>query len=150
MRSPHAGLVSLDAHITEWNDIMTSYPHSLAIAPAWHDRSGEAYCTTCRRIGATGDCERHPEHPRVIVPPADIRPGDIIRYPFGVNNVPEIVTIHDTRAHDNGTLSIRYRFTSNPRGVDWRGCISRDAAGVELLSRGVARIDTDTRSLIPA
>ena len=129
---------------------MARYPHTLAPVPAWHDRAGGQYCTECRGIGAVGDCERHPSYPRVIVPPADIRPGDVIRIPFGIHNVPEIVTIHDVRAHDNGSLSIRFRFTDNPRGVDWMGYVDRDEAGVTLLSRGVARVDTHARSLLPA
>lgn len=80
----------------------------------------------------------------------DIRPGDVIRYPFGINNIPEIVTVHRVHRYDNGALSIRYRFTSNPRGIDWSGYVAPDENGIRLLSRGVAYVDHATRSLLPA
>lgn len=128
---------------------MTAYPHTVATITARHDRAGEQYCTACRAIMPLDDCERHPSYPRVIVSPADVRPGDVIRYPFGVHNVPEIVTVHGVHAYDDGSLSIRFRFTSNPRGIDWSGHIAPDAADVSLLSRGVAHVDARIRSMLP-
>lgn len=79
----------------------------------------------------------------------DIRPGDVIRCPLGINNVPEIVTVHSVHRYDTGALSIRFRFTSNPRGVDWSGYVAPDGDDIRLLSRGVAHVDHATRSMLP-
>ena len=79
----------------------------------------------------------------------DVRPGDIIRLPLGVNNAPEIVTVHSVHRYDTGALSVRFRFTTNPRGIDWSGYIAPDGNGIRLLSRGVACVDHATRSLLP-
>ena len=78
----------------------------------------------------------------------DIRPGDIIRCPFGIDRTPEVVTVHDVHAYSTGDLSIRFRYTSNPRGIDWSGFIAADEADVVILSRGVARVDVNTRSML--
>ena len=78
----------------------------------------------------------------------DIRPGDIIRYPVGIDRTPATVTVHDVHTYDTGGLSIRYRYTSNPRGIDWSGYIAADDADVAILSRGVARVDVNARSLL--
>lgn len=79
----------------------------------------------------------------------DFCPGDVILYPWGVNREPEIVTLHGVFAYPNGSLSIRYRFTSNPRGIDWSGFVEAGDQGVRLLSRGVASVDIHARSFLP-
>lgn len=78
----------------------------------------------------------------------DIRPGDIVRVPFGVNRLPEVVTIHSVHTYDSGDLSVRFRFTSNPRGIDWSGFIAAGDPDLHLLSRGVAAVDDQTRSML--
>ena len=78
----------------------------------------------------------------------NIRPGDIIRYPFGIDRTPATVTVHDVHTDGTGGLSIRFRYTSNPRGVDWSGFIAADETDVVILSRGVARVDVNARSLL--
>lgn len=79
----------------------------------------------------------------------DIRPGDIIVYPWGISREEEIVTVHDVLVYPTGDVSIRYSFTSNPRGIDWSGFIDRDDPGVRVISRGVAAARTTVRSLLP-
>lgn len=79
----------------------------------------------------------------------DIIPGDVIEYPWGINRVPEVVTVHHVYAYPDGALFIRFRFTSNPRGIDWSGFVTPDETGIRLLSRGVAAVDSNIRSLLP-
>lgn len=79
---------------------------------------------------------------------ADVQPGDIITLPFGIRREPEQVTVHSVHRYDTGDLSIRFRYTENPRGVDWSGFIAADESELRLDARGVARIDTNTRSMM--
>lgn len=80
---------------------------------------------------------------------ADIRVGDAIDIPLGVKEEVARVVVHDMHAYDTGDLSIRFRYLSNPRGIDWRGFVPADKSGIRLASRGVARVDQDIRSLLP-
>lgn len=79
----------------------------------------------------------------------DLHPGDVVEWPWGVNRQTEVVTIHHVHLYDTGAASVRYRFTSNPRGIDWSGFVEADDPDMRLLSRGVARVDSSTRSLLP-
>jgi hypothetical protein len=80
---------------------------------------------------------------------ASVRPGDIIAYPVGMRREIERVTVQETRLLVSGVLAIRYRYTSNPQGIDWQGTIKPGDPDVRVLSRGVARVDSDVRSLVP-
>lgn len=79
----------------------------------------------------------------------DIRPGDIITIPYGMRREIERITVHSVHRYPTGDLSIRYRYTENPRGIDWSGFIDREDPDVRLLSRGVAAVDLSTRSMLP-
>ena len=79
---------------------------------------------------------------------ASIRPGDIITYPFGMRREIDVVTVQATRLLASGNIAIRYRFTSNPSGIDWQGVVRPGDPDVRVLSRGVARVDAMTRSLL--
>lgn len=131
---------------------MPHLPHDLRPIPHG-ERYGEDYCSRCRLIEpSTSTCASHPDAPRVMQPPVvDIRPGDIIELSGGdpgPDHVPESLTVHAVHPHVNGCLTIRFRFTLNPRGLDWHGFID-EHRHVRLLSRGVASVDADTRSLLP-
>lgn len=76
--------------------------------------------------------------------------GDIIRVPFGMHREIETVTIHAIHIHDDGALSVRFRYTSNPRGIDWSGFIPADENALVLVARGVAQVDNGIRSLLPS
>lgn len=82
--------------------------------------------------------------------PDDVRVGDVIELPWGINRRPEVVTIHYVHQYGTGDLSVRFSFTSNPRGIDWSGFIERDDPDLKLLSRGVAAVRSHARSLLPA
>lgn len=78
----------------------------------------------------------------------DIRPGDVIEHRG------EVVTVQEAHTYPTpwllaGSVSLRYRYTSNPRGIDWSGFVSCDEETPRLLSRGVARVDLNIRSLLP-
>lgn len=78
----------------------------------------------------------------------EVRAGDVIEYPSGINRDLDIVTIHHVHTYATGDLSIRYRYTSNPRGIDWSGFIAVTETGLRLLSRGVAQVHSEIRSLL--
>ena len=80
---------------------------------------------------------------------AEVQPGDVIQTGFGINREPVVVIVHDVHRYDTGALSIRARFASNPRGVDWSMFIPVEEPMLDLVARGVARIDSHVRSLIP-
>lgn len=78
----------------------------------------------------------------------EITPGDIITRPTGITRTPETVVIHSIHTYDTGDVSIRYRYASNPRGVDWTGFITHDEQSLKLVARGIAHIDLNTRSML--
>lgn len=80
---------------------------------------------------------------------SDIRLGDVLDIPLGAKQEIDRVVIHDIHAYDTGDLSIRFRYLSNPRGIDWSGFVGADKGGIRLVSRGVARVDEHIRSLLP-
>ena len=80
----------------------------------------------------------------------DIRPGDVISMPYGMRREIDAVTVHAVHRYDDGSLSLRYSYTSNPRGVDWRGFVAHDDPDVRVLSRGVAAVRSEIHSLLPA
>lgn len=130
---------------------MTSaYPHNVQPVPDG-PQAGLDYCTRCHRIEPltrSADCEEHPDYPHTVVSPAiDIRPGDVIEH---VTKPGELMTVHDVTHHWRGHLSVRYRYTANPRGIDWRWFIHLDDQGdVRVLSRGVARVSSTARTFLP-
>ena len=77
----------------------------------------------------------------------EIQPGDIIATPTGITRTPETVVVHSVHTYDTGDISIRYRYASNPRGVDWSGFISRNEQETRLVARGIAHVDPNTRSM---
>lgn len=79
----------------------------------------------------------------------DVQPGDVIGYPFGMRREIDAVTVHAVRHFPGKGASIRYRYTSNPRGIDWSGWLSLTSPDWMLLSRGVAAVDPELRSLLP-
>ena len=80
---------------------------------------------------------------------ASIRPGDVIDVPLGVKREVDRVVVHGVHAYPNGALSIRFRYLSNPRGIDWSGFIEAGEPQVRVVSRGVCRVDAATRTLLP-
>lgn len=78
----------------------------------------------------------------------DIRPGDVLEYPYGIRREIDVITVHDVHTYPTGDISIRYSFTSNPHGIDWSGFIDRDDPDVRVISRGVAAVRTTIRSLL--
>lgn len=81
--------------------------------------------------------------------PEHVQPGDLIEMPWGITREVERVVVHSVHRYDTGALSLRYRFASNPRGIDWSGFVASDERNLRLLSRGVCAVDANTRSLIP-
>lgn len=79
---------------------------------------------------------------------SDIRPGDVISAPLGITRTHETIVIHDIYIYNTGDVSIRYRYASNPRGIDWSGFVSHDEAETRLVARGIARVDPHIRSLL--
>ena len=75
-------------------------------------------------------------------------PGDIVIIEWGTQRIPEAVCIHSVHTYETGDMSIRYRFASNPRGVDWSGFVAHDDASVRVIARGIAHVDEHTRSML--
>ncbi|WKW84969.1 hypothetical protein SEA_SALLYK_104 [Microbacterium phage SallyK] len=126
------------------------YPHAIEPIP-FGEHKGLGYCTQCHLIepmSVRSECTEHPDYPHVIVPPIiDIRPGDVIERAAQPG---ELITVHWVHAYRQGDLSYRYRYTCNPRGIDWNGHLSLDAqADIRIVSRGVAAVDVNGRSLLP-
>lgn len=80
---------------------------------------------------------------------ADVREGDIIVLPSGATRHLERVIVHWLHRYDGGELVVRYRYLSNPRGIDWSTFVHADEPGLKLLSRGVAHVDESLRTLLP-
>ena len=80
---------------------------------------------------------------------ASIRPGDVIDVPLGVKSEIDRVVVHGVNAYPSGALSIRFRYLSNPRGIDWSGFIEASEPQVRVVSRGVCRVDASTRNMLP-
>ena len=78
----------------------------------------------------------------------EIQPGDIITTPTGITRTPETIVVHSVHTYDTGDISIRYRYASNPRGVDWSGFIAHDEHETTLVARGIAHVDSNTRSML--
>lgn len=78
----------------------------------------------------------------------DLQPGDVILYPFGMRRELDEIVLHGVHRYDNGSYSIRYRFASNPRGIDWQGFIDADDPDVKIVRRGET-VDANIRSLLP-
>lgn len=74
--------------------------------------------------------------------------GDIIAKPVGITRTLETIVVHSVHTYDTGDISIRYRYASNPRGVDWSGFISHDEQETRLVARGIAHVDLNTRSML--
>lgn len=79
----------------------------------------------------------------------DIQPGDVIDIPTGIARTVERFVVHSIHWYENGAASLRARYASNPRGIDWSVFMETGAFGVRVVARGVARVDTSTRSLMP-
>jgi hypothetical protein len=79
----------------------------------------------------------------------DIQPGDVIDIPTGITREVERFVVHSIQWFDNGAASLRARYASNPRGVDWSLFMESGAFAVRVVARGVARVDEHTRSLLP-
>ena len=75
-------------------------------------------------------------------------PGDIAIIEWGMHRIPEAVCIHSVHVYEAGDMSIRYRFASNPRGVDWSGFVAHDDTTVRVIARGIAHVDEHTRSML--
>jgi hypothetical protein len=69
------------------------------------------------------------------------------------HRVGDVVVVHSIHVYPApwllaGCATYRYRYLSNPRGVDWSGFLAL-AEDIPLLSRGVARVDPTVRTLLP-
>lgn len=120
----------------------------------WNERCPECGETLSdeQRLTAEGAKRAHMASTHPPVPaylPEHVQPGDLIEIPWGINREVERVVVHSVHRYDTGALSLRYRFASNPRGIDWSGFIDADERNLRLLSRGVCAVDANTRSLIP-
>lgn len=80
---------------------------------------------------------------------APILPGDVITMPYGMRREIDLVVVHSVHLYENGAASIRYRYLSNPRGIDWSGYVAPFDPDVRVVSRGVCRVDHNTRSMLP-
>ncbi len=78
----------------------------------------------------------------------EIQPGDVIDVPTGVNREIERFVVHSVHLYGTGDASLRARYASNPRGIDWSVFVSAGEPLLRLASRGVARVDMSTRSML--
>lgn len=83
---------------------------------------------------------------RTVIPSA-IRPGDVITHPSGPDRIMETKVVHAVHAHSDGSVSLRTRFASNPRSIDWNTFVSADETEVVLVSHG-AVVDDNLRTLL--
>lgn len=79
----------------------------------------------------------------------DIRPGDVIEYPFGMRREIDVVTVHWVHRYSDGSITLRYSFTEYPAGIDWRGFVDTTDPTPRVLSRGVAAVRSEIHSLLP-
>lgn len=79
----------------------------------------------------------------------DIRPGDVLEIAREDERAPDLMTVHSVHRYPTGELSLRARYTRNPRGIDWSVFVEADGSGVRVVSRGVARVDPGVRTLLP-
>ena len=77
-----------------------------------------------------------------------VRPGDVIDVATGIHRIVERMVVHSVHYYPGGSASVRARYLSNPRGVDWRIFIDVNEPPM-LVSRGVAAVDPSARSLLP-
>lgn len=138
----------------------SQYPHNWKPIP-FGTYAGLPYCERCRTIDFSAEadadqypfadvCERHPDFPRIIVPTSDIRPGDLIRIATGVTREIEDFVVHAVFPLEDGSLSLRARYASNPRGVDWSLHVPAVSSMLAVVSRGVARVEDTPRMLLNA
>lgn len=77
----------------------------------------------------------------------DIQPGDVLDFPSGINREITRGVMHSVHRYEDGSVATRWRYESNPRGVDWRGFLASDEE-VTLVERG-RPVDENVRSLLP-
>ena len=75
-------------------------------------------------------------------------PGDVIRVATGIHREIDTFVVHGIHEYPNGAMSLRARYASNPRGVDWSLFVPADEPTLELVARGVAKWDTHARSML--
>ncbi len=85
----------------------------------------------------------------LVTPRPDIRVGDVIDIPVTITREIERFVVHSIHWYDNGAASLRARYASNPRGIDWSLFMDTGAFSVRVVARGVARVDEHVRSLLP-
>lgn len=78
----------------------------------------------------------------------EIQPGDVIDVPTGIKREVERFVVHSVHLYETGDASLRARYASNPRGIDWSVFVNAGEPLLRLVARGVARVDLSTRSLL--
>ena len=82
-------------------------------------------------------------------------PGDIIELRSHTGSS-DMVTLHtvveyEVRGGAVPSASIRFSYTENPNGCDWRGFIELDGPDrPHLVARGIGHTRTEVHSLLPA
>ena len=79
-----------------------------------------------------------------------IQPGDVIDVPVGIHRVVERFVVHGVTRYPGGAQSLRARYASNPRGIDWSVFVDPGEPLLRLISRGVAAVDSHPRALLPS
>lgn len=84
-----------------------------------------------------------------------IQPGDtaevtlIVGAPNDRREETNVLFIQSVREHENGALSIGYRYASNQRGISWSAFVEpENAKRIRIISRD-PEADTARLSLIP-
>lgn len=84
-----------------------------------------------------------------------LQPGDTAEFTLVTGPAPgreetRVGFIQSVRANDNGSLSVAYRYASNPRGITWSAYIRPEhVAGIRILERD-PNADLGFRSMLPA